>query len=119
MNTIKLTRQNLHQLSASPGKAGFTRRQIEALGFEWPAKKGWLTSLIGTEITQERYDAVKSLGHPKWEMKAEQGVSLGKDYWSAMVPMRQYEELKHMLRNEVSALTVGNRVVLTMPKNKA
>lgn len=119
MNTIKLTRENLHQLSASPGKAGFTRKQIEALGFEWPASKGWLTSLIGKEISQENYDVVKSLGHPKWEMKQQQGINLGKDYWSAMVPVRQYEELKHMLKNDVSALSVGNRVVLTMKKNSA
>lgn len=119
MNTIKLTRENLHALSASPGQAGFTRKQIEALGFSWPAKKGWLTSLIGTEISQGKYDSVKTLGHPKWEMKSQQMISVGKDYWSAMIPVKQYHELKHMLKNEVSSLAVGNRVVLTMPKNSA
>ena len=66
MNTIKLTRENLHELSASPGKAGFTRRQIEALGFTWPPTKGWLTSLIGKEIPLEDYERVRQLHHKKW-----------------------------------------------------
>ena len=46
MKIITLTRNNIHQL-ATDGAGGFTRAQIEALGFVWPAKKGWISSLIG------------------------------------------------------------------------
>lgn len=64
---ITLDRKNLHELSASPGQAGFTRKQIELLGFDWPAKKGWLSSLIGTQITEEKYAAVKAACRIKWQ----------------------------------------------------
>lgn len=55
---IRLTRENLHQLSGSPSGDGFTKKQLELLGFPWPPPKGWLTSLIGTEIERELYDRV-------------------------------------------------------------
>lgn len=66
-NTMKLTRENLHALSGSPGQAGFTRKQIEMLGFDWPPVKGWLTSLIGTEIGDDLYASIKEQCHPKWK----------------------------------------------------
>lgn len=56
---IRLTRENLHQLSGSPSQDGFTKRQIELLGFSWPPPKGWLSSLIGTEIERELYERIK------------------------------------------------------------
>lgn len=56
---IRLTRENLHALSGSPSQDGFTRKQIELLGFSWPAPKGWLSSLIGTEIETDLYERVK------------------------------------------------------------
>jgi ribonuclease HI len=56
---IRLTRENLHELSGSPSKEGFTRRQVELLGFSWPAPKGWLSSLIGKEIEVSHYERVK------------------------------------------------------------
>lgn len=36
------------------GGIGVTAEQIRALGFTWPPKKGWLKSVIGTEITDEQ-----------------------------------------------------------------
>jgi hypothetical protein len=35
---------------------GVTRQQIELLGVEYPPKSGWKKRLIGTEISQEKYD---------------------------------------------------------------
>lgn len=56
---IRLTRENLHELSGSPSQGGFTRKQIELLGFTWPPAKGWLSSLIGSEIDRELYARVQ------------------------------------------------------------
>lgn len=115
MNTIKLTRDNLHALSSSPGKAGFTRQQIEALGLSWPMKQGWLSGLIGKEISQEQYDRVKSLANPKWEgFAAKQEAQKG--YWSVMVSNRQYEELQHMLKPGIDVTIVGSKKVLIYKK---
>jgi ribonuclease HI len=55
---IRLTRENLHQLSGSPSQDGFTKKQLALLGFPWPPPKGWLTNLIGTEIDRALYDRV-------------------------------------------------------------
>lgn len=55
---IRLTRENLHQLSGSPSGDGFTKKQLELLGFSWPPPKGWLTSLIDSEIDRELYERV-------------------------------------------------------------
>jgi ribonuclease HI len=62
---IRLTRENLHELSGSPAQDSFTRKQIELLGFTWPAPKGWLSSLIGTEIEIAHYERVKLAISPK------------------------------------------------------
>ena len=35
---------------------GVTRQQIERLGVEYPPKSGWEKRLIGTVISQEKYD---------------------------------------------------------------
>lgn len=35
---------------------GVTRQQIELLGVEYPPKSGWKKRLIGTDISQEKYD---------------------------------------------------------------
>ena len=34
-------------------KGGYTRKQLEILGIEWPPKSGWKELLIGTEITDD------------------------------------------------------------------
>lgn len=66
MKTIRLNRQNIHMLSGSPGGNGFTRKQVELLGFTWPPQKGWLSSLIGKEIPVELYQEVAKHYRPKW-----------------------------------------------------
>lgn len=48
-----LTRELLHQ--ACTKKDGFTRAQVESLGITWPPKKGWLSGMIGKEVTEEQY----------------------------------------------------------------
>lgn len=56
---IRLTHENLHELGSGKLHGGFTRKQIELLGFSWPAPGGWLKSLIGTEIERELYERVR------------------------------------------------------------
>jgi hypothetical protein len=47
--TVPLTREAIHaQASSFPD--GFTRAQIEALGYAWPPPRGWLSALVGTRI---------------------------------------------------------------------
>jgi hypothetical protein len=68
MSTIRLNRQNLHALSGSPGKNGFTKKQVELLGFnQYPPPKGWLTSLIGKEIPLDLYHQVAAQIRQKWQ----------------------------------------------------
>ena len=59
MTTITLTSENLHQLGTN--NCGFTKAQIEALGFNWPPKKGWLKSLIGKTMSIEEYTRIYNL----------------------------------------------------------
>lgn len=53
-----LTRENIH---AALNNGSANRKQIEAFGLTWPPAKGWLSALIGTEITDEKYEKVRSL----------------------------------------------------------
>ncbi|HTL66709.1 MAG TPA: RNase H family protein [Lacunisphaera sp.] len=70
---IRLTRENLHALSGSPGANGFTRKQVELLGFSYPPPKGWLSGLIGRDIEQGLYDEVRKAIAAKWKQRKEQG----------------------------------------------
>lgn len=54
-----LTRQNIGDLSGHYTRKGFTRRQIELLGFTWPAPQNWIDMLIGCEMTEADYKTVK------------------------------------------------------------
>ena len=65
-NLVTLNSTNLHALSGSPSGSGFTREQIELLGVQWPAPKGWLKRLIGKTITRELYDRVKASCRTRW-----------------------------------------------------
>ena len=92
--TIILTRENLHELSGSPGKCGFTRKQVEALGFSWPPKKGWLSSLIGKEISPDEYEHVRSLIRKKWKSPAND--SLPACYQSTITAGEFLEQMKSL-----------------------
>ena len=35
-------------------KGAFTRKQVEALGIEWPPSRGWIKKAAGTEITEDQ-----------------------------------------------------------------
>jgi hypothetical protein len=61
---MKLTHENLHAASSS-GYDGFTKAQLLELGISWPPKKGWLSSLIGREISDESYDRFCAAGKIK------------------------------------------------------
>jgi ribonuclease HI len=69
---IRLTRDSLHALSGSPALNGFTRKQIELLGFTYPAPKGWLSSLIGKEIPTKTYEEAKKAIASKWKQRKDQ-----------------------------------------------
>lgn len=57
---ITLTRENLHALATKNG-VGWNRRQLSLLGVTWPAQKGWLSGLIGKEITADLYHTLMLL----------------------------------------------------------
>ena len=63
MNNIKLTHDNLHALGTNG--IGFNKKQLSVLGISWPPKKGWLSNLIGTEITDVQYQTLLSLRNVK------------------------------------------------------
>ena len=39
------------------GGIGITRKQLVALGVQWPPKKGWLKNILGKEISDEQAEA--------------------------------------------------------------
>jgi hypothetical protein len=58
-----LTRALLH--SAGTSNCGFNYHQLQALGVPWPPKAGWLTGLIGKEISEDQWQLVLSLKHKR------------------------------------------------------
>ena len=61
--TVILTRE--HIKSARTANGGLTKHQLEAIGIEWPLKKGSINSKIGTEITQEQLEQFLSVKYVK------------------------------------------------------
>lgn len=74
---MKLTKELLHPRGSEHNKA-----ELEALGLSWPPKKGWLTRLIGAEISEAQYAKFLAAGgneitntsgepesQPKWRME--------------------------------------------------
>ena len=51
--------------SARTDNGGLTKHQLEAIGIEWPPKKGSINSKIGTEITQEQLEQFLTVKYVK------------------------------------------------------
>ena len=51
--------------SARTANGGLTKHQLEAIGIEWPPKKGSINSKIGTEITQEQLEQFLTVKYVK------------------------------------------------------
>ena len=60
---VILTRE--HIKSARTANGGLTKHQLEAIGIEWPLKKGSINSKIGTEITQEQLEQFLTVKYVK------------------------------------------------------
>ena len=60
---VILTRE--HIKSARTANGGLTKHQLEAIGIEWPLKKGLIKSKIGTEITQEQLEQFLTVKYVK------------------------------------------------------
>lgn len=43
---------------------GYNRKQLAAIGVEWPPQKGWLKDLIGKEIESSSYQAFLHAANP-------------------------------------------------------
>jgi hypothetical protein len=56
---MKLTPQNLHALATSG--SGFNASQLFLLCGTTKPKKGWLSGLVGTEISETGYDQIMSM----------------------------------------------------------
>ena len=67
---MKLTREILH--SAGTNGIGFNRQQLILLGVQWPPVKGWLTRLIGREISDETWQKVLAFKDKKARRQAQQ-----------------------------------------------
>lgn len=66
---ITLTRDLIH--SAATSNCGFRKSQLEALGVSWPPKKGWLSKLAGTTVTQMQWDLFVHLGQGKKQKRVD------------------------------------------------
>jgi hypothetical protein len=44
----------LHDASTK-GYHGFNAKQLKVIGLKWPPKKGWLKSLVGTQLFASQY----------------------------------------------------------------
>lgn len=51
---LTLTSKMLHDASTK-GYHGFNAKQLKVIGLKWPPKKGWLKSLIGTQMLASKY----------------------------------------------------------------
>jgi len=49
---LKLTVEYINSYRTEKG--AFTRKQVEALGLEWPPSSGWIRRIAGTEITDDQ-----------------------------------------------------------------
>ena len=47
-----ITKQWIHAHKTAGG--AWNRKQIEALGLDWPARKGWINDLVGTDINSHQ-----------------------------------------------------------------
>lgn len=54
---MKLTRELIHSVATS--HVGFNRFQLSILGVQWPPKKGWLSNLVGKEISDSDFDRLR------------------------------------------------------------
>jgi hypothetical protein len=52
-NGIVLTKEMID--AAATSGCGFTKRQIEAVGVQWPPAKGWKKHLVGKLVTAKQY----------------------------------------------------------------
>ena len=60
---VILTREHIE--SAKTANGGLTKHQLEAIGIEWPLKKGSINSKIGTEITREQLEQFLTVKYVK------------------------------------------------------
>lgn len=67
---MRLTRELLHPKGI--GHQGHSYRQLKLLGVPIPPEKGWLSRLIGTEITQEKYAEFVRLGQRQTKAERKQ-----------------------------------------------
>ncbi len=65
-----LTQELIHRASTT-GESGWNYHQLKLLGVPWPPKKGWISKLVGKEITDEVWEQVQNLsGIPKSQRRA-------------------------------------------------
>lgn len=72
-----LTKQLLSTARTKNG--GFTKAQVELLGFSWPPPKSFQKELIGTEISADRFEKLKSMSN-KYAKKADKKLFAGDSF---------------------------------------
>lgn len=110
---IRLTNELISAGFSDAG--GVTRRQLDALGVQYPPKVGWKNQLIGVEISQESYDLFLSLRNTSKKMQQKQAT--GDVYETVFAEMREFwmdnmgcEATKIMARFVCSCYWGGERV---------
>lgn len=64
---VKVTKWHIDNAITKNG--GWTMRQIEAVGLEWPPKRGWRDEIIGKEITQDNLSIFLGRNNYKDQLK--------------------------------------------------
>lgn len=58
---MKITRDLIMAGSSTTHTGAWNKKQLEVLGISWPPKHGWLHGMIGSEISDEKYQKFLSL----------------------------------------------------------
>ena len=59
-------------------RGGWRRKQVEALGVEWPLQHGWLEGLVGKVVSEEAWAMFLSNGNDDEEWVELEGCYIGK-----------------------------------------
>lgn len=97
---MTLTHQNLH--AAASAGSGFNYDQLDILGVVCPPRRGWLQSLIGTHISDERYAELLSLKGAKSRVKGKSATLTPKEDKNPTTPVCVAVQALIRLRDSMS-----------------
>lgn len=48
-------------LAARTPNGGYTKKQLAAIGVDWPPQKGWAKAVVGKQITRQQFEIFSRL----------------------------------------------------------